>query len=151
VTVIVNSHLHFDHCGQNRSMPWAPVCVQRQEYDLIQAPRFTISEWARIDLDRLRLIDGDETLAEGVRIVATPGHTPGHQSLVVEHGGVTTLIAGQPCYTCAEFAARDLDPADAHDESWIRVARDSLARLHSFEPDVVHLAHDRHVHRRTPT
>ena len=47
VEAIVNSHLHFDHCGQNRSLPWAPVWAQSAEYEMVDAKRYTIAEWAR--------------------------------------------------------------------------------------------------------
>lgn len=142
VVAIVNTHLHFDHCGQNRSMPWAPVWVQAAEYQLVETPRFTIAEWATIPLDRRRQIDGDTDLADGVRIVATPGHTPGHQSVVVESDEGTTVIGGQCCYTCTEFESIDPLPADLHDETWLEAARNSIRRLHAEAPDVVHLSHD---------
>ncbi len=149
VVAIVNSHLHFDHCGQNRAFPSVPVWVQAAEYEMVDAPRFTVPDWARLPVERRRTIDGDVDIAPGVRIVATPGHTPGHQSLVVDDELGRTVIGGQCCYTCAEFAAAEPDPADAHDESWVQTAVESLARLRALEPDVVHLSHDRTVLRRT--
>ena len=148
VVAIVNSHLHFDHCGQNRSLPWAPVWAQADEYQQIDAPRYTISEWAMVEPSRLRLISGDEALGEGVRIISTPGHTPGHQSLLVEADGVTTVIGGQCCYTCAEFETGSPVLEDVHDESWMVSAQDSIERLKSFDPDVVHLSHDPTIYRR---
>ena len=53
VVAIVNSHLHFDHCGQNRWLPWAPVWVQQSEYELVDAPRYTIAEWATVAPERV--------------------------------------------------------------------------------------------------
>lgn len=148
VVAIVNSHLHFDHCGQNRFLPSVPVWVQAAEYEMVEVPRFTIAEWARLDDERRRTIDGDVDLATGVRILSTPGHTPGHQSLLVDDEHGRTIIAGQACYTCAEYAARELDAGDVHDESWMSVAVESLDRLHSLEPDIVHFGHDRTAFRR---
>lgn len=150
VEAIVNSHLHFDHCGQNRFLPWAPVWAQSAEYELVDVPRYTIGEWAITSVDRLRLIDGDADLADGVRIIATPGHTPGHQSIVVQADGVTTVVAGQCCYTCAEFTAGSPVAADVHDETWMTPAQNSIERLTGFDPDVVHLSHDRTILRRQP-
>lgn len=148
VEAIVNSHLHFDHCGQNRFLPWAPVWAQSAEYEMVDAPRYTISEWATTPTERLRLIGGDADLVEGVRILSTPGHTPGHQSLLVRADGVTTVIGGQCCYTCAEFAAGSPVVEDVHDESWLEQGRTSIERLKSFDPDVVHLSHDPRAVRR---
>ncbi len=144
VVGIVNSHLHFDHCGQNRFLPEVPVYAQQAELDAVEQPRFTIQEWARIDPGRVRLVDGDEEIASGVHVLSTPGHTPGHQSMLIEHGGGgPTLLAGQCCYTCAEFAAGEVAPKDVHDESFMTTALESLARLRSLHPSVTHLAHDR--------
>jgi N-acyl homoserine lactone hydrolase len=148
VTAIVNSHLHVDHCGQNRLFPSVPVYVQRSEHALIDTPRFTIPDWARVESNRLRNLDGDAELAEGVDVVATPGHAPGHQSIVVTSGDFVTVIAGQCCYSCAEFAAVDPAVADLDDESWLPSARASIEHLRSFDPGVVHLAHDPTVLRR---
>jgi N-acyl homoserine lactone hydrolase len=150
VEAIVNSHLHFDHCGQNRSLPWAPVWAQSTEYALIDAPLYTIAEWAYVDSDRLRLIDGDTDLVDGIRIVATPGHTPGHQSLVVQADGVTTVLGGQCCYTCGEFAEGGPVAEDVHDPTWLQIGRASIEHVKSFDPDVVHLSHDANILRRQP-
>ena len=51
----------------------------------------------------MRLVAGDHEPFDGVRIVATPGHTPGHQSLVVDQPDGPTVIAGQACYTMGEW------------------------------------------------
>jgi glyoxylase-like metal-dependent hydrolase (beta-lactamase superfamily II) len=150
VSAIVNSHLHFDHCGQNRTFPATPVYAQRAEIDLVDVPLFTVPEWARVEPERLRVIDGDEQLADGVTIVATPGHTPGHQSVVVDDGIHVTVLAGQCCYDCTEFSANDPAVEDLHDDSWLPTARRSIERLHALRPHVVHLAHDRSAWRTDP-
>ena len=150
VVAIVNSHLHFDHCGQNRALPTVPVWVQAAEYEMVETPRFTIAEWARLPDERRRIVDGDADVAPGVRIIATPGHTPGHQSLIVDDEHGRTVIAGQCCYTCAEFIEHELTLGDVHDESWFGTAVDSLARIHQLSPDIAHFSHDRTVFRRRP-
>lgn len=148
VVAIVNSHLHFDHCGQNRSFPSVPVWAQRPEYDLIDVPFFTVPDWAHVAEPRLRLIDGDERLADGVRIIATPGHTPGHQSIVVDDGERVTVLGGQCCYDCSEFEAVEPVVDDLHEPNAMGDAVASIQRLRSFDPDVVHLSHDRSIWRR---
>ncbi len=130
-------------------MPEIPVWVQRAEYDLIDTPRFTIPEWAQIDVDRRRMIDGDADITDGVSIIATPGHTPGRQALVVIDAGTTTVLAGQCCYTCAEYEAVEPASEDCHDDTYQPAARASIDRLRDLGPDVVHLGHDPNVLRRT--
>jgi N-acyl homoserine lactone hydrolase len=144
VALIVNTHLHFDHCGQNRLFPSVPVLVQRSEYAAAQQPRFTIPEWAAIEESRQAFVDGDAEVVDGVHIIATPGHTPGHQSVLI--GGTrSVLLAGQCCYTCAEFRAGTPLAGDMHDETFVAVGNQSLQRLRALGADTVMLSHDPEV------
>ena len=80
---VVLSHLHFDHCGQ-QAMLDAPVYVQAVEHEAAKAPGYTIPAWSAISRRRLRLVAGDEEVLDGVRLFSTPGHAPGHQSVVID-------------------------------------------------------------------
>lgn len=149
---IVNSHLHFDHCGQNRFLAGVPVFVQRAELEAIEIPRYTIPEWARIDDDRRRTLDGDEEIAPGVHVLSTPGHTPGHQSVMIDHGeDRRTLLVGQACYTCAQFETGEVRDDNVHDDSWMPAALESLRRLRSLHAQIAHFSHDDRVHLGEPT
>ena len=147
VTAIVNSHLHFDHCGQNHALPSIPVYVQAAELDAAQEPNYTVAEWAHIDRDRRRVIDGDHDIAPGIQILATPGHTPGHQSLLVESASGPQLVAGQCCYTCAEFDAGTVAADNLHDETYRNAATETIARLRSLDISAAYFSHDRTIHR----
>lgn len=147
VTAIVNSHLHFDHCGQNNAFPMVPVYVQATELAAAQLPEYTIAEWAHIDGARQRIIRGDEEIASGVQILETPGHSPGHQSLLLTAGdGQTQLIVGQCCYTCAEFVDGTAADDNLHDETYREAANESIARLRRLDPTVAHFSHDRTIY-----
>lgn len=148
VTAIVNSHLHFDHCGQNHALPSAPVYVQSAELAAAQLPHYTIAEWAFIEPDRRRVIDGDEEIAPGVQILATPGHTPGHQSLLIQGpDGQAQLIAGQCCYNCAEFSAGAVAADNIHDETYQQAAAETIGRLRSLDIAAAYFSHDRTIYR----
>jgi N-acyl homoserine lactone hydrolase len=148
VTAIVNSHLHFDHCGQNRALPHAPVWVQRAEVEAATAEFYTVPEWATIEPDRARVIDGDVSLAPGVRVLATPGHTPGHQSVLVDTGDRRELIVGQACYLCSDFEQATVPADNLHDPTWSTLAARSIERLVALRPDVAHFSHDPRTFRR---
>lgn len=147
VVSIVISHLHFDHCGQHDALPTAEVWLQRAEIEAAQAEFYTVPEWAEVADHRLRRIDGDAALADEITILATPGHTPGHQSMLVdtEHG--RELIVGQACYTCAEFAGLPPDDRDWHGPEWAETGRETLRRLHGLDPDLAHFGHDATIWR----
>ncbi len=82
------SHLHLDHAGGLRHFTGKPVHAQRRELEFGLSDRAEQHAVYRIDFDDpahdWRLADGDVEIAPGVTAVATPGHTPGHQSFVVD-------------------------------------------------------------------
>ncbi|MFI7546418.1 MBL fold metallo-hydrolase [Actinoplanes sp. NPDC049599] len=99
VEAIVLTHLHTDHIGwavpADSPFTEAQVIVQQAEVDAFAAARQqdTLLRPLR-EQGRLRVVSGDTRLGEGVRIVSTPGHTPGHQSVLVESGAESMLITG---------------------------------------------------------
>lgn len=143
VIALVNTHLHFDHCGQNAVLQATPTYVQHAELEATTRPRYTVPEWAHVPEARLRTVDGDEELVDGVTLLSTPGHTPGHQSLLVEGGGRRAVVVGQAAWTEREYRS-GIPVADAFqsDAGWHAAAEASLDRLHSLQPLVAYFSHD---------
>jgi len=138
---VVLSHLHFDHCGQQGTLS-APTHVQATEFEAAKAPGYTVPDWAEIPNEQLRLVQGDEDLADGVRLLATPGHTPGHQSVVIEAGDERVLLAAQCAYRAEELRSGQPASSNLHDESWAQAGKDSLQRLRDLAPFTAHFSHD---------
>ena len=136
VTDIVVSHLHFDHCGQNRLFPGVPIWVQREEYEAARQPDYTCLEWVVFPGATYRFLDGDVDIASDLHLLHTPGHTPGHQALLVDTIEGSVLLAGQAAYTIAEYEGRDA--TDSTDETYLQ----SLRKLRALRPRRVYLAHD---------
>ena len=143
VRLIVNSHLHFDHCGQNGTLD-CPIAVQRAEVEATRAPFYSVPDWATVPSERARLIDGDIELAHGVTALLTPGHTPGHQAVVVRSAKTTVVIAAQCLFRRSAWNGPAED-TNLHDPSWHGAADDSLRRLRSLRPARVLLSHDHAV------
>ena len=80
---MINTHLHFDHCGGNRRFAGTPTYVQRAELEAAVEPDY-LEEWVRFPGESYVELDGDAELFDGVSVLFTPGHSPGHQSVVVE-------------------------------------------------------------------
>lgn len=146
VTAVINTHLHFDHCGQNHRLPAAPVWATAAEVEAAKAEFYTVPEWAEITPDRLRLAGDGEEIAPGVRLLHTPGHTPGHQSVSVAGDAGPELLVGQTCYCVEEFVDGIPADSDMHDESWLEAGHQSLQRLLALRPAAAHFSHDHRVY-----
>jgi N-acyl homoserine lactone hydrolase len=140
IDAVVLTHLHFDHCGQVSALR-APVYVQAAELDAAKAPGYTVSDWAAIPTSRLRVVEGDAEIALGVRLLLTPGHTPGHQSVVVEDDACRIVIGGQCAFHGEELRSGEPSGSNLHDETWREAARASLARIAALDPCMVELSH----------
>lgn len=144
IATVITSHLHFDHCGQNDRFAHAQVLVQRAEAEAAREPFYTVQEWAFPAEVELTEIDGDHRVAPGIEIIATPGHTVGHQSVLIDDGkGQRTIACCQGSWNSESFEA-----ADSGDDGWDRaVGSRSVKRLHSLNPTSVLFSHDPTVWR----
>jgi len=140
VTTVVNSHLHYDHCGNNRLFPNADIVVQEREVAEAHQPNYTVPAWFDYDGARLRQISGDTEIHTGIHAIASPGHTPGHQSVLVDDGPKPTLIAAQATFTAAEFE-RGGDSVEAF-EGLEETYTATVARLKALNARRVFFSHD---------
>jgi glyoxylase-like metal-dependent hydrolase (beta-lactamase superfamily II) len=168
VDTVVLTHLHTDHVGwavvtetaappaggaaddnastgitNRRRRPYFPnaeYLLQRAEYDALDALNPQLRETLTDPLaaaGRLRLLDGDTSLRIG-RAVATPGHTPGHQSVLVTDGGERVLITGDLLVHALQLLNPELAYAHENDPE---AARHSRKRMLSHEAaTTLHLA-----------
>ncbi len=123
VTHVVYTHLHFDHMGNLELFaPTAELSVQRTEYEYGLNPhRFQKGGYLRelIGSTRFRLLEGEGEIVPGVRVVPNPGHTPGHQAVVVEpDNGGRIVYCGDTCPVRENYEDRNItgilhNPVDA--------------------------------------
>ncbi len=147
ISTVVLTHMHTDHIG------WAVVgepgrpYFANADYLLQRADRDAIKQNSP-ELERrliapllqsgqLRLVDGDARLAPGVRAVATPGHTPGHQSVLVEGDDANVLITGDLLVHAVQLVAPDLPYAHESDPPTARASRVRLLDEISARPGPV--------------
>jgi len=108
VAIVVNTHLHFDHCGGNRLFPGVPIHVQRRELgDARTLDDYTVREW--VDFAGATYVehDGEAEILPGVRLVPAPGHSAGHQVVVVETNEGPVVLGGDVGYSFAEVGLGD--------------------------------------------
>ena len=121
IDFVINTHLHFDHCGGNTRkdeedqivpvFPKAKYVIQKGEweYGLNPVYRDKVSYFSQTyvplrDGGLLQLIGGDGPVTEGVSVILTPGHTSHHQSVLVESGGKKLAFLGDAVPTSAHVA-----------------------------------------------
>ena len=120
VSVVVDTHLHFDHAGGNTyrdaegqvrlSFPSARYHVQRGEWEWAhRANERTSASYLGHNYDpvmeagRLELVEGDVEIVPGVSVYRTPGHCPHHQSVLVSSGGETACFVADVMPTMAHL------------------------------------------------
>lgn len=108
VAIVVNCHLHFDHCGGNRLLPHRPVFAQRAEHAAALEEGYTNPALLDYDGVHYELLDGETEILPGAHLIPTPGHTTGHQSLALRCDDGTVVLAGQSHDHASGFTADEL-------------------------------------------
>jgi glyoxylase-like metal-dependent hydrolase (beta-lactamase superfamily II) len=149
LTVVLLTHLHFDHAGGLALLPRSlPIYVQRREWEAGRDPEaiarnfFLPRDYEGV-ADQVVLVDGDhDLLGDGsVELLLTPGHTPGHQSVrvgedLVIGGDVTHFAAGLDDHRLPIFGD-DLDAQLASAER-LKALRDAGADVRpGHDPEVL--------------
>jgi len=114
-----------------------------KEWATAHSTEYTILEWVDFPGARYELIATDYELLPGIRVIATPGHTTGHQSLVVDTPQGANILCGQAVYSLGEWTGA---PAarEGRSRAWNRDAYDrSVQRLRDLAPARVYFGHDR--------
>ena len=128
VDIVVNTHLHFDHCGGNHLFAGRPIYVQRQELEDARAgDDYTIREWVDAPGVRYEAVDGELEVLSGIRLVPAPGHSCGMQVVVVETGGRPLVVGGDVAVWHGEL-----------DEP----STEGQLRVRALDPELVWLAHE---------
>lgn len=127
IDLVVNTHLHGDHCGGNHLFAGTPIHVQRQELEDARRGGIYVREWVDAPGVTYVPVDGELELLPGIRLVPAPGHTRGSQVVVVETGGPPVVIGGDVAVWFGE-----LDEPETEGQLLVR----------ALDPDQVWLAHE---------
>lgn len=148
IRFLVNCHLHFDHCGGNPTLTGRPIFTQRIELETaLHTPDYTLLELVDAPGLRYERLDGETEILPHVAVVPTPGHTAGHQSLIIRRPDGTVIVAGQSHDTATAYS-RDALAWQAHHDRHSQPLPPTPAwidRLQQLDPARVVFAHDNAV------
>jgi len=136
VDTIVHTHLHGDHCGWDvndeaegaLTFPNATIHLHQRELEYWTSGESDGNAQAAYSRSRIvpveaaghvRTFDGEHAISEAMTMVPTPGHTPGHCSVLLASNGEHLLIAGDAAHHPVHFEHHDwlpgvdLDPAES--------------------------------------
>ncbi|MGS2613448.1 MBL fold metallo-hydrolase [Micromonospora sp. LZ34] len=140
VRTVVLTHLHSDHIGWAVTgspgtpyFPNADYLVQRAELDAMESINPALPAGLVAPLraaGRLRVVDGDTTLTPAVRVLSTPGHTPGHQCVLLDDGTERVLLTGDLLVHAVQLVDPTLAYAHELDPDAARTSRTTL--LHTL-------------------
>jgi N-acyl homoserine lactone hydrolase len=148
IKMVIYTHLHHDHCGGARFFPDALHVVQKAEYRWANyLDRFANFPYVRTDFDhrnlKWQLAEGDWCIFPGVHLVATPGHTPGHQSIALwDVPDVGSLILTGDAVNCQDNIALDTPGGITSDATAAAASMHRLTALaRAMEASVI-VSHD---------
>jgi len=112
IDIVVNTHLHFDHCGNNAFFKNAKFIIQADEYKYALEPdRFQQAAYmgelfdTKIDYEH---VHGERQITDGVYVVPTPGHSIGHQSIIVKAKDKNYVYCGDAAPTRENLERRNI-------------------------------------------
>ena len=133
VRTVLMTHLHVDHTGGMRRLENARFWISGREWKAARGPLAAAKGFIGHHLppeDRVELVEGEEdVIGDGsVRLLPTPGHTPGHMSVLVRTPSGEVLLAGDAAYTLRNVREQSLPLINADADAYRR----SLSRLKEF-------------------
>jgi N-acyl homoserine lactone hydrolase len=154
ITYVAISHTHGDHIGNVGLFPNSTILMQRAEYTWISSPDGTndnvnqLMALARKLMGtpkQLQLLDGDtDVFGDGsVTLIATPGHTPGHQSLLVHLKNSGFIILSGDVVHSEDNFARNIVPSLNTDKAASIASMDRVRRMMATYHAKLFINHDK--------
>lgn len=138
VAMVVSTHFDIDHAGQNDAFPNAVQVVQKEHLDVAKGgyERFARgrAHWDVGD-EKFRTVEGDVELFEGFDLIATPGHVPAHQSVLLKLPNTgPVLITADAVPRASLFRPdRPKSPVDSGEVDELRQSTEKLLRVRDQE------------------
>jgi glyoxylase-like metal-dependent hydrolase (beta-lactamase superfamily II) len=143
VDLVIHTHLHYDHVGNNHLFPGATKLAQASELDFFANPDVPLMRReyftpccgfpAQFDVEDVTSVDGDKTLLPGLELLALPGHTPGSQGVLFETASGPLCFAGDLVMVTENM--NEMTPVGLHTD--LAAAESSRRKLKSLGAAVI--------------
>jgi N-acyl homoserine lactone hydrolase len=112
IAMVINTHLHIDHCAGNACFGNVPCLVQEREMEYARNPLPVHKPAYDVQLTGInfRFLEGDREIAPGLRVILTPGHSPGSQAVLVNTTQGLFVIAGDTVPSFENMKVPDDEP-----------------------------------------
>ncbi len=141
---VILTHSHWDHVLNLELFRHATILISRKELTHIGTVKN--DDWAtpsalRLIMDRMRIktTEGDEQVSDDITLIETPGHSPGHQGVLVATQAGKALLSGDAMPTLRSYFRGLPDYITTSEDE----ARRSIEKLKTLKPDVYYPGHDR--------
>ncbi|MFQ6065004.1 MAG: N-acyl homoserine lactonase family protein [Candidatus Bathyarchaeia archaeon] len=142
IDIVINTHLHFDHCGNNKDFTNAKFYVQADELRYAYAPdRFQKASYIRDFFDvnvEYVPIRGSHKITDEIEVIPTPGHSIGHQSIVIRKNEKKYVYCGDAAPLRENLERRNIPGVLYRSDQ----ALQSIDKLRSIENAVYIYSHD---------
>ena len=144
---VILTHSHWDHSLNLELFRNATVFINSKELSYVNSVKG--DDWATsislgmiIQKMKTEIVKGDKVLSKDIKVIESPGHSPGHQAVLVRTGEGTALFTGDAMPTLRSYFRGLPDFITTTEEE----ARRSITKLKALKPDVYYTGHDRPFH-----
>jgi len=144
VDTVILTHSHWDHVLNLEVFGRAEVVINSKELNHVNSIKGY--DWATpsflgkvLEKRKVKVVEGDVALSKDVSLIETPGHSPGHQSVLVETDRGRVLFSGDAMPTMRSYLHELPDYIMVSDD----VARSSIRKMKDLKPAVYYPGHDR--------
>jgi glyoxylase-like metal-dependent hydrolase (beta-lactamase superfamily II) len=159
VSRVLVTHLHLDHVSGSAQWPDATFVVDRIEREAAAAPGpgpyvkshlATIERWNEVDYSNAEPFEGFartiDLLGDGtVRLISSPGHSPGHQSVLLRLRDRYALICGDSAISTVELREQVIDGIIVDQDSYVRSGDEARSFMRAHPDTLAIPSHDREL------
>lgn len=150
IKIIIQTHLHYDHCGNNKLFPHAKVIIQSRELAFAKDPHPVFRgsyNPSFFKSSNFEIVKGEAEIVPGIRVIPVPGHSPGSQAVLIDLKDKRAALTGF-CSILENFEPPErirkawpvipigvsVNSLEAYDSMLkLKAAADSIIPLHSME------------------